>query len=101
MVDLTIPDELLNQVTQAVEAHQPKLGVSISNGVIVLEGPFVLFSSMGPLDFYGVRIEVFGDFPQEGACRIRDRRTYSEDPLIVMCSQEVGIAAWVSGRNGC
>ena len=65
MVELTIPDELLNQVTQAVAAYQPKLGVSICNGVIVLEGPFVLFSSKGPCDAYDVEIYVFGDFPQK------------------------------------
>ena len=64
MVELTIPDELLNQITTAVAVHQPDLNISIFNEHIELEGCFVLNSSMGEFDTYDVKIQVSQDFPQ-------------------------------------
>lgn len=64
MVELTNLDELLNQITTAVEIHQPYLNISIFNKHIELEGCFVLNSSMGICDTYDVKVQVSRDFPQ-------------------------------------
>ena len=62
---MTVPEKLLNQVTQAVEAHQPELNVSASTDVIILDGPFVVSGPKGPFDCYQVQAGIPANFPWE------------------------------------
>lgn len=65
MVMLNISDELFDQVTQAVNEHQPELEVCVSDESIVIEGRFVLFNQSEPFDYYGIRVLVSRDFPEQ------------------------------------
>lgn len=60
---MTVPDELLTQVTRAVSAHQPELSVSSSEDVIVLRGRLVVTGPKGPFDSYQVKLGVPASFP--------------------------------------
>ena len=61
---MTKRDELLNQITTAIEVHQPELKISVISDNIELEGRFVLSDSQGEYDAYDVKVQVLGDFPQ-------------------------------------
>ena len=62
---MTVPDELLTQVTCAVSAHQPELSVSSSEDAIVLGGRLVVSGPKGPFDSYQVKLGVPANFPWE------------------------------------
>ena len=62
---LNISDELFDQVTQAVNEYQPELEVCVSDEFIVIEGRFVLFNQSEPFDYYGIRVLVSRDFPEQ------------------------------------
>jgi len=59
-----LPD-LLQEVRQAVVAHQPELAITTSGNSIVLTGPFVISGGDGPFDSYEVEVVIKAGFPAE------------------------------------
>ncbi len=60
---MTIPTPLLEEIQRAVVTHQPELGVSTTDTLIILEGQFVVSGPSGPFDFYEVRVGVGPEYP--------------------------------------
>jgi hypothetical protein len=82
---MTVSDDLLAQVQQAVAAHQPELNVTTTKDFIVLDGLFVVSGPQGPFDSYQVRVGVTAEFPREAPLvfeigdripRVLDRHIY-------------------------
>lgn len=65
MGEVNFPENLLIEVKQAVAIHQPELNVSICDGIILLEGLFVVSGSDKPFDSFQVRIGITANFPRE------------------------------------
>ena len=65
MVEVTIRDALLIDVQRAVEQYQPELTISTANGVIILEGLFVVSGPLGPFDSYQIWTGIPASFPED------------------------------------
>lgn len=69
MVQLTVPTDLLNEVKNVVEKHQPELSVYQKQGIVVLEGVFVVSSpEEGPFDSFQIRAGISPNFPEKEPC---------------------------------
>jgi len=64
LVELTISDEQIKEIGNAVAKHQPELVVTAEEGYVSLEGRFVVSAPMGPYDFFDVRVGIFPSFPR-------------------------------------
>ncbi|MCP3055058.1 SEC-C metal-binding domain-containing protein [Aurantimonas marianensis] len=68
MVALTVSEDLLADVQQAVAAYQPELNVTTTKDIIILDGLFVVSGPQGPFDWYQVRVGITAGFPWEEPC---------------------------------
>jgi hypothetical protein len=63
LVHLNVPDGLLAEVQQAVDARQPELNVTTTKDLIVVDGLFVVSGPQGPYDSFQVKVAVSAGFP--------------------------------------
>ncbi|MHC8493105.1 hypothetical protein ACTU44_10370 [Thalassospira sp. SM2505] len=98
MDQLAVPADFLNEVKDVVEKHQPELSVYQKQGIVVLEGVFVVSSpEEGPFDSFQIRAGISPNFPEKEPCvfetgeripRTADRHVYPNEGHCCLCIWE-------------
>jgi len=98
LVEVKVPSEFLDEIKTVTKEHQPELSVYEVEGLVILEGIFVVSSPEGePFDFYEVLVGVPPEFPRKEPRaietakripRIADRHVYPNGGYCCLCIWE-------------